>query len=75
MGDFSSFLFARPTAAEGAGRLLDFGDTLTEYNRSDDGEQADLNASWCDWLAVAQDLHGAMRLLSESEPELRVEQK
>jgi hypothetical protein len=75
MGDYSSFLFARPSVAEGVGRLLDFGDTLTEYNRSPSEEQADINAAWCDWLAVAADLRGAMRSFAQSEPRLSVCQK
>ncbi len=67
MGDFSTFLFARPTAAEGVGRILDFGDTLTEYNRSPTDQMADLNAAWCDWLAVASDFRKAMSIVGKNK--------
>lgn len=56
MGDYSSFLFARPSLAEGFARTLDFGDTLTEYNRSLTNEQADLIAAWMDWNAIGRDV-------------------
>ena len=56
MSDFSSFLFARPSLIEGAGRILDFGDTLTEYNRSPTGEIADYIALATDWKQVGGDL-------------------
>ena len=41
MDDYTSVLFARPSFAEGIGRLLDFAGTLTEYNRALTGQQAD----------------------------------
>jgi hypothetical protein len=56
----SSFLFATPTWKEGAGRLLDFGDSLTEYNTCRTPDEADLLAMWLDWRAVGQDLRDAM---------------
>lgn len=56
MGEYSSFLFARPSFAEGVGRTLDFGNTLTEYNRSLSNEQADLIAAWMDWSAIGCDI-------------------
>lgn len=56
MGEFSTFLFARPTFAEGMGRVLDFGNTMSEYNRSVSAEQADLTALWMDWGAIGFDL-------------------
>lgn len=73
MGDFSSFLFANPSLSEGAGRILDFGDNLAEYNRSADDKEADLNAMWSDWLAFAEDLRGEIRSVVKSEPRLRGE--
>ena len=38
------------------GRLVDFGGTLNEYNRSLTGEQADLIALWMDWASIGYDL-------------------
>jgi hypothetical protein len=60
MGRFSFFLFARPSAAEGAGRLLDFGNTLFEYNNAPTAEQADANAFWSDWCALGEDFESAV---------------
>ena len=61
MGDRSrsTFLFAVPTWQEGVGRLVDFGDTLTEYNRSSTGASADMRATAQDWLAVGDELRRA----------------
>lgn len=60
MGRFSFFLFARPSAVEGAGRLMDFGNTLFEYNNSPSTEEADANAFWSDWCALGQDFESAV---------------
>ncbi len=61
MGDFSTFLFARPSMAEGIGRILDFGDTLTEYNRSLTPQQADRIAIGCDWHRIGLDISEVIR--------------
>ncbi len=60
MNDTCEFLYAAPSVAEGIGRILDFGNTLTEYNTSNSGAQADFLALRADWRAVAADLRGAM---------------
>ena len=60
MGDLSSFLFARPSAIEGVSRILDFGDTLTEYNRSRTGAVADYIALAADCEVVGNDLYAVM---------------
>jgi hypothetical protein len=57
---YSTFLFATPTWSEGVGRLLDFGDTLTQYNESATPEQADYRAFEMDWRAVGGDILGAI---------------
>lgn len=67
MGEMSTFLFARPSFSEGAGRVLDFGNTLSEYNVSATGEQADLIALWMDWEAIASD----MGQVSESQSNVK----
>ena len=43
--------FATPTWQEGVGRLVDFGNTLTEYNRS---ANPDARAMAQDWDAVGE---------------------
>ena len=48
-------LFARPSFAEGAGRLLDLGATMHVYNTSVTDEQADIDALRNDWQAVGAD--------------------
>lgn len=45
---------------EGFARVLDLGDTLTEYNESVSGEQADALALAADWKAVGADIQAAM---------------
>ena len=54
----STFLFATPSWKEGAGRLVDFADTLTEYNRTEDPDD---RATRQDWLAVGDYLREALR--------------
>lgn len=56
----SDFLFATPSFAEGMGRLVDFGNTLTEYNRTRSSAEADQRAITQDWLAVGDDIRGAI---------------
>jgi hypothetical protein len=62
---YSSILFATPSFAEGAARLLGFGDTLTEYNRSPTSEEADAKALAADWNAVIDDLARAFKKVGE----------
>lgn len=57
MGQYSYFLFARPSFSEGAGRIMDFGNTLSEYNRT---ENPDFNAFLADWSAIGFDLESAI---------------
>lgn len=56
---FSSLLFASPSFCEGAGRVMDFGDTLTDFNRCQTGDEADHVALASDWAAVGADLRAA----------------
>lgn len=60
MTDFSTYLFATPSFSEGAGRLVDFGDTLTEYNVSISPQQADAIAMLMDFGAVGEDIKVAI---------------
>lgn len=61
MNDYSEILFARPSFAEGVGRLVDFGDTLTEFNSAETPEQADTRALASDWYAIGSDIRAAIR--------------
>ena len=58
---FSTFLFACPSFFEGAGRLVDFGNFLSEYNKSPSSAYADDVALRADWNAVAMDLNDAIK--------------
>lgn len=62
MGHLSSFLYAEPSFIEGAARILDFGDTMSEYNRSPTGTDADYVALAADWERIGADLFEAMRI-------------
>ena len=62
----STFLFATPTWSEGAGRLMDFGNTMTEYNRTSGDEDPDIRATTQDWLAVGDCIRWAMKQLSSN---------
>ncbi len=57
---FSSFLFARPSFLEGWARIVDFGGTLQEYNRSPTDQAADFYALAADWRAVGLDIRQAI---------------
>ena len=61
MGDYSRILIPDATFAEGAGRILDFSDSLNAYNFSETPEAADALAAWADWCAVAGDLNAVFR--------------
>jgi hypothetical protein len=69
MSDYTSFLFARPSVAESIARLVDFGDFLTEFNRSLSEEQADTIALRMDWKAVGNDLRYALSVVEHERQE------
>ena len=52
----SHYLYALPSFWGGWARIVDFGDTLTEYNRSRDGAEADFLALRADWCVVGDDI-------------------
>jgi hypothetical protein len=54
--NFSSLLYADASIWEGLSRILDFGDTMTDYNYSLTGQQADRIAIRSDWRAVGNDV-------------------
>lgn len=55
----SLFLMARPSFLEGMSRVMDIGDTMTDYNYSADGDAADNAAAWADWELIAGDMRRA----------------
>lgn len=68
MGDYTTFLFARPSFLEGMARVLDLGNTLSEYNRAVTPAQADALALYSDWAAIGQDFRmAAGQFLAEVE--------
>jgi hypothetical protein len=68
MNGLTDYLYARPSFLEGCGRVLDFGDTLTQYNTAVTAEQADLIAAYFDWLAVGNDLRAAVSAFDHISP-------
>lgn len=56
----TDFLFAKPSAVSGAGRVIDLLGTFDRYNLSPTPEEADARALFSDWLAVGRDLLCAM---------------
>ncbi len=60
----SDFLFASPSVQEGIARIVDFGDTLNEYNSSVSKEEADEIALWMDWAIVGATIRQAMKSVS-----------
>ncbi len=66
MSDYTSFLFARPSFLEGVSRLLDFGNTMNEYNYSRNGDEADRRALRADVLAVGDDIRNVQSRVIET---------
>lgn len=63
----SDFLFAQPSFASGAARVVDLWGQLDEYNTSASGEEADAKAIAADWFVVGDDLLKAYRQCSEDQ--------
>jgi hypothetical protein len=62
MGKYSTNLFARASFCEGVARLIDVGNAMNEYNRSESAEEADQLAILCDWAQVGEDMREGFRL-------------
>ncbi len=60
MNEQFGLLYATPSFLEGVARSIDIGDTLTEYNGSESGTEADTRALRSDWKAVGDDLRQAI---------------
>lgn len=61
----SDFIYAEPSFWEGVARILDFGNTLNEYNRSQSGKAADQAALWMDWGVVGSAIHKALEAFKD----------
>jgi hypothetical protein len=59
----SDVLFARPSFAEGVGRIMDLSNSLNAYNDSRSGTEADLRALRRDWMAIGHDVRVALEEL------------
>lgn len=60
MNESFGLLFATPSYLEGFARVLDLGDTFTDYNTSPDAAEADFLALRSDWRAVGEDFDTAL---------------
>ncbi len=60
MNPATDFLYASPSFWGGAAQIIDFGDTLTVYNRSASPNEADARALWSDWMLVGMDIRAAI---------------
>ncbi len=69
MNDYDTFLFARPSFFEGMARVLDLGDTLTEFNRSITPAQANNIALRSDWQVVGNTIRKVAEEAEETEAE------
>jgi len=63
----TDFLFAKPSAFSGAGRVIDLMGAFDRYNVSASPGEADARAIFSDWLAVGRDLFRAMNALRPAE--------
>jgi len=60
MGNETFLLFAVPNFLCGAAAVFDPTDSLSQYNESETGAEADMAATFADWKAVANDLKSAI---------------
>ena len=65
----TDFLFAQPSFASGAARVLDLWGSFDDYNISESPLEADGKAIASDWLIVGQELCDAFE---QQEEELKV---
>ena len=57
----TDYLYAHPSFVEGMARIIDFGGTLTTFNKSRTPHEADARAAAEDWRAVGDDLRFAVQ--------------
>jgi hypothetical protein len=66
-GKMTDFLYARPSAIEGVGRILDFFGTMQTYNQSRSPEEADAHALRNDFRTIGQDIATAVMHVKKTE--------
>ncbi len=66
MNQYTGLLFARPSFFEGVSRVIDIGNTMSEYNTSLTSVQADYLALNADILALKEDLARARKELIQN---------
>jgi hypothetical protein len=59
----TDFLFAMPSFVRGMGRVIDLGDTMTQYNNSSTPEEADVRALCSDWSIVGAEIRDSANSL------------
>ena len=64
----TDFLFAKPSFASGAARVLDLWGTFDVYNTSDTPEEADAKALYNDWKTVGEDISNVVKTVSSEIP-------
>ncbi len=62
MGKQSNFLYASPSFIEGIARTIDLGNTLSEYNYSNNPDEI---ALYMDWAVIGNDIRKAMILCAK----------
>lgn len=72
MTDITLDLFAMPSTLEGLARMMDFSDSMTEFNL---GPEADRIACAVDWYAVGDTLRGAIYQERLTRPELKPQKR
>lgn len=63
----STYLFARPSFTEGVGRMMDLSNSLSTYNQSRNGTEADARAIYEDWKAIGHDVRVALEQIRASD--------
>lgn len=72
MNRYTDTLYASPSFLEGVARILDFGNTLNEYNTSLTPQQADERALAADWYAIGEDMKMAVQQVIKQTSERAV---
>jgi len=75
MGNFSDFLFARPSFLEGMARIVDVRGVLNTYNTAASAQEADAIAMLADWSAVGQSIWDAIAVERSAQEAAIVKEK
>lgn len=65
MSNLSGILYSQPSFLEGVSRILDFSNSLNEYNISASPEEADSDAFWSDTIVTGSDFRSILNNLRE----------